>query len=39
MNTEDLINLYAQLSVAAPLGVLAVLSVIGCILWQEVNRW
>ena len=39
MDTTDLVNLYTQLSVAAPLGVLAVLIVIGCILWQEVNRW
>ena len=39
MDTTDLINLYAQLSVAAPVLALVVLLVIGFITWREVNRW
>jgi hypothetical protein len=39
MNTEDLVNMYAQLSVAAPLLAMVVLLVIGFVTWREVNRW
>ena len=39
MNTEDLVNLYTQLSVAAPLLATVVLLVIGFITWREMNRW